>query len=189
MHHEHVFRVPIAQARATGEDVRTGQFLPVVATAVAVIAIDRIVKLWVVEWLDLKSRFAIDVLPPWFNLRMAWNTGINFGLMDMGDAGRWILIALALAIVAGLIFWTRRVTAMPALIAIGAVVGGALGNVWDRLQYGAVADFLNFSCCGLNNPFAFNVADAAIFCGVIALAFLPTRQQAPQTETGPDDRA
>ena len=54
------------------------------------------------------------------------------------------------------------------------IIGGALGNVWDRLQYGAVADFINMSCCGIRNPFAFNVADAAIFAGA-ALLLLSSR--------------
>ena len=57
---------------------------------------------------------------------------------------------------------------MPA-IGVGAITGGALGNVWDRLSYGAVADFINMSCCGIRNPFAFNVADAAIFGGALLL--------------------
>ena len=52
----------------------------------------------------------------------------------------------------------------------GIVIGGAMGNAWDRLQYGAVADFLNMSCCGINNPFAFNIADVAIFAGAALIA-------------------
>ena len=52
----------------------------------------------------------------------------------------------------------------------GVVIGGALGNAWDRLQYGAVADFMNMSCCGIDNPYAFNIADVAIFAGAALIA-------------------
>ncbi len=138
--------------------------------ALAVIVLDRIVKFWVVERLDLRERGFIEVFDPWFNLSMAWNRGVNFGLFDMGERGRWVLIAVALAIVAALLVWARRYDRGPAQpIGVGLVVGGALGNVWDRLQYGAVADFINMSCCGIRNPFAFNIADAAIFLGAAVL--------------------
>ena len=63
----------------------------------------------------------------------------------------------------------RRTTGWVQAVGAGAIIGGALGNVWDRLQYGAVADFINMSCCGIRNPFAFNLADAAIFGGAALL--------------------
>jgi signal peptidase II len=113
---------------------------------------------------------------------MAWNRGVNFGLFDMGDAGRWVLVGVALAIVTFLAVWVRRAQGWAPTIGVGAIIGGALGNVWDRLQYGAVADFLNMSCCGIRNPFAFNVADAAIFGGVAVLLLFhrtPARDKAP----------
>ncbi|PZQ48959.1 MAG: signal peptidase II [Rhodovulum sulfidophilum] len=142
----------------------------VVAIATIVYLIDRATKFWVVEVLDLPTRGHIEVFDPWFNLSMAWNRGINFGLLDMGpDAGRWILIGLALAICAGLLVWARRRAAFVDALGIGLIIGGALGNVWDRIRYGAVADFLNFSVPGVRNPFAFNVADAAIFAGAALL--------------------
>ena len=67
-------------------------------------------------------------------------------------------------------------------IAAGIMIGGALGNVVDRLIYGAVADFLNMSCCGIDNPFAFNVADVAIFLGAVGLAFL-SEEKPPKKKT------
>lgn len=137
--------------------------------ALVVFVIDRASKAWVVGVLDLPARGVIDVVPPWLRFTMAWNEGINFGLFDFGAAGRWVLVGLALVIVAALIVWLRRARGWAAAIGGGAMIGGALGNVWDRLQYGAVADFLNVSCCGLTNPFAFNVADTAIFVGVAVL--------------------
>jgi signal peptidase II len=140
------------------------------ATAVAVFVLDRASKIWVVEYLSLDTRFDIPVWPPFLNLMMAWNTGVNFGLFDAGETvGRYFLIGLALAIVAVLLWWVRRQTEWRSQVFAGAIIGGALGNVWDRVQYGAVADFLNMSCCGIVNPFAFNVADVAIFVGAIGL--------------------
>jgi signal peptidase II len=138
------------------------------AVAVLVFALDRALKIWVVEGLDLGTRLFIPVLDPWLNLTMAWNEGINFGLFDFGAAGRWILVALAIGIVAVLLVWVRRGGWVQA-VGAGAIIGGALGNVWDRVQYGAVADFISMSCCGVRNPFAFNLADAAIFGGAALL--------------------
>ena len=95
---------------------------------------------------------------------MAWNRGVNFGLFQSGDAGRWILIALSLIICGWIIRWLRQDHDRHIVqLCGGLLVGGALGNVIDRLIYGAVADFLNMSCCGIDNPFAFNLADVAIF--------------------------
>jgi signal peptidase II len=139
------------------------------AVAALVIAIDRASKVWIVEGLDLRERLVIPVLDPWLNLTMAWNRGVNFGLFDFGAAGRWVLVGFALVIVAALALWVARMRGWPSALGAGMVIGGALGNVWDRVQYGAVADFLNMSCCGIHNPFAFNVADAAIFGGVFVL--------------------
>ena len=137
--------------------------------ALVVLAIDQATKLLVVEVLGLRTRLVIPVLDPWLNLTMAWNEGINFGLFDFGSAGRWVLVGLAVAIVAGLLWWVRGTRGWLPALGTGAIVGGALGNVIDRLRYGAVADFLNTSCCGIANPFAFNVADAAIFAGAVLL--------------------
>ena len=139
--------------------------------ATAIFVLDQALKQFVVEWLDLKTRLAIDVLPPFLNLRMAWNRGINFGLFAGDDAlTRIVLIALALAICAWVWVWVRREGGgLWMQVSAGVLIGGALGNVIDRIRYGAVADFLNMSCCGLTNPFAFNVADIAIFVGAAGL--------------------
>jgi signal peptidase II len=145
--------------------------------ALVVLAIDRITKVWVVEVLDLRTRLYIPVRDPWLNLTMAWNEGINFGLFDFGAAGRWALVGIALAICLALAVWVRRTNDWVSALGAGMIVGGAVGNVWDRIQFGAVADFINMSCCGFNNPFAFNVADAAIFGGA-ALLVLFGRQPA-----------
>lgn len=153
--------------------------------ALAIVLIDRITKIWVVFHLDLANRLHIPVFDPWLNFAMAWNEGINFGLLNFGSAGRWILIVVALAISVGVLGWARR-GGWPQAIGAGLIVGGAIGNVWDRIRWGAVADFVNMSCCGIANPFAFNVADAAIFGGaaVLLLWSRPAGGDAPPARKG-----
>jgi signal peptidase II len=111
-----------------------------------------------------------DVFPPFLTLRMAWNRGVNFGLFADFDM-RWVLIGVALAISIFVIWWIRREenASRWAFVSAGLLVGGALGNVVDRILHGAVADFLNMSCCGINNPYAFNIADISIFVGAVGL--------------------
>ncbi len=135
--------------------------------------LDQTSKYFVVHWLDLRTLGAIDVLPPFLNFRMAWNRGINFGLFA-GDSDwvRWLLIALALAICLWVLHWVwKEKFGRWAYISAGILVGGALGNVLDRILYGAVADFINMSCCGFANPFSFNVADVGVFVGAFGLIF------------------
>lgn len=133
--------------------------------------IDQISKYWVVHGLELSRVLAIDVLPPILNFRYGENRGINFGLFNQSsDLTRWGLILLAVAIVGGVLFWIRRApTTRWGYIGAGLLVGGALGNVVDRVLYGYVLDFLNMSCCGINNPFVFNLADVFIFAGALGL--------------------
>ncbi len=143
----------------------------ILPVAVLIFALDRLSKVWIVDWLDLKNLLSLDVVPPFLNLRMAWNTGINFGIGGGGpDETRWVLIGLSVVISAALLWWVLRRNDRVLAYGAGAVIGGALGNAWDRFQWGAVADFLNMSCCGIQNPFSFNVADIAIFLGAVWIA-------------------
>jgi signal peptidase II len=148
--------------------------------AVAVFAADRLTKWIVVEAMDLAHRQTIEIWPGFLAFRMAWNRGVNFGLLASdAETARLGLAGLALAVSIGVGWWARRRGDAFTLAAAGLVIGGALGNAWDRLQYGAVADFLNVSCCGIVNPFAFNVADVAIFAGALGLAFAPAPPAPP----------
>ncbi len=141
-------------------------------TAFWVFLLDQATKWLVVHRLDLMTRQSIDVFPPFLNLRMAWNRGVNFGLFADFDM-RWVLIAVALVISVLVIAWKRRDGGSRiSHVAAGLLIGGAIGNVVDRVLYGAVADFLNMSCCGIENPYAFNVADIAVFVGAIGLVIL-----------------
>lgn len=149
------------------------------AVAGATFALDQATKLIVVEGMGLAERLRIDVLPGVFTLKMGWNRGINFGLLAHGsEAARLGLVALAVAVSCAVAAWALRRAEPWFALGAGLVIGGALGNAVDRLRYGAVADFLNVTCCGIVNPFAFNVADVAIFAGAAVIAFAP----APETQ-------
>lgn len=146
----------------------------------AVFVLDQLSKFLVVFGLDLQSRGTIDVLPPFLTFRMAWNRGVNFGLFsDEAEVMRWVLIVIAIAISVWVAIWVRGDQPGPwGMISAGVLIGGAMGNVVDRLIYGAVADFLNMSCCGIDNPFAFNIADVAIFLGAAGLILFTGRKKA-----------
>ncbi|EAR52839.1 lipoprotein signal peptidase [Oceanicola granulosus HTCC2516] len=138
-------------------------------TAFWVFLVDQATKYVVVHGMNLMSVMEIDVLPPLLTFRMAWNRGVNFGLFSGFDA-RWLLVALALVISAFVLIWLHREGGRrAAYVSAGLLVGGALGNVVDRVLYGAVADFINMSCCGIDNPYAFNVADVGVFAGAVGL--------------------
>ncbi|MBM3603188.1 MAG: signal peptidase II [Alphaproteobacteria bacterium] len=147
----------------------------VIWVAAAVFLLDQALKYLVVHIMQLDRVREIDVLPPWLNLRMAWNQGVNFGLMASDqNVMRWVLIGIALAICLWVWIWVWRANlGRFARAAAGLLIGGALGNVVDRLLYGAVADFLNMSRPGWQNPYSFNVADIAIFAGAIGLVLMP----------------
>lgn len=140
---------------------------------------DQASKYLVVHAMELSRIRAIDVLPPLLNFRYGENRGINFGLFDGGsDAMRWILIGFSLVVCAVVAIWVMRSHARPVmLLSAGLLIGGALGNVIDRLLYGYVLDFLNMSCCGINNPFVFNVADVFIFAGAAGLVLFEGRSK------------
>tara|TARA_Y100000746_G_scaffold220828_1_gene219715 strand:- start:688 stop:1155 length:468 start_codon:yes stop_codon:yes gene_type:complete len=142
--------------------------------AILTFLIDQISKYYVVFYLDLKSILSIDVFPPFLNFRMGWNTGVNFGFMNQFFKNSEILLViLALFISVGLIWWVKAKQANIFRYAlVGMIVGGAIGNAVDRILYGAVADFINMSCCRIENPFAFNIADIFIFFGVFGLFFI-----------------
>ena len=150
--------------------------------AAGIFVLDQATKALMLFALRLPERGVIDVAPPFLTFRMAWNRGVNFGLLSSGsEAARWALVGLALVICALVLWWMRGERRGIALICAGVLIGGALGNVVDRIAYGAVADFLNMSCCGIENPYVFNVADIAIVAGALGLAlFSGGGRDAPQ---------
>ena len=143
-----------------------------VLTALIVLAADQASKWWVLHVLDLPDLRQVVLLPV-LNLTMVWNNGVTFGLLNgLGSAGHWVLAVIALAVVCALGIWLRKAESAVTATAIGAIAGGAVGNVIDRLRYGAVVDFIHAhvaSPWGDLSWYVFNVADAAIVCGVAAL--------------------
>ncbi|MCG7625469.1 signal peptidase II [Epibacterium sp. Ofav1-8] len=153
-----------------------------ILAAIFALIVDQATKIAVVFGLDLVTRLRIDVAPPLLTFRYGENRGINFGLFDgQSDASRWILIVISLVICAAVILWVRRSHGQSRIMQVcaGLVVGGALGNVLDRGLYGYVLDFLNMSCCGIQNPFVFNVADVFIFAGAAGLILFEGRAKKP----------
>ncbi|WP_170411812.1 signal peptidase II [Ruegeria atlantica] len=136
----------------------------------AAFLIDQISKYLVVHVMRV-AEGNIDVLPPLLVFKYGENRGINFGLFQGNtDAARWVLIGISLVISVGVLIWLLRTTPSKLMLFCGGLlIGGAMGNVIDRLLYGYVLDFLNMSCCGINNPFVFNLADVFIFAGAIGL--------------------
>lgn len=104
-----------------------------------------------------------------FNLVLAWNTGVSFSAFaGGGDTGRWILVGIAIVISGFVLAWMGRTQRRLLIAGFAIIVGGALGNVIDRVIHGAVVDFLDFHVAGRHWP-AFNLADTAITLGVVAI--------------------
>lgn len=138
--------------------------------AMLVIALDQLTKWLILDVVGLAMRPPVEVTS-FFNLVMVWNYGVSFGMFSHPE--RWmvyVLIAVALGIVAFMARWLWRAERLLVACALGSVIGGALGNVIDRARFGAVADFLDFHLMGHHWP-AFNVADSAIFIGVALLVW------------------
>ena len=153
------------------------------ALALAVVIIDQASKLWVTTGLLLPDRLTIPVVPPLFSLTMVWNRGVSFGfLRDQADVARWGLVGFSAVVAAALAVWAWRVERRLAAVAIGLVMGGAVGNLIDRARLGAVIDFLDFS--GLHFPWVFNGADSAISVGVALLLLDSVLQPKPDATPG-----
>jgi signal peptidase II len=150
-----------------------------------VLLADQASKWWVLNGLDLPDLRQIVLLPV-LNLTMVWNRGVTFGLLNgLGAWGHVILAAVALAVVVALGFWLRRAESRIMAAAIGAIAGGAVGNVIDRLRFGGVVDFIHAHIAtrwGDFSWYVFNVADAAIVCGVAALILESLFAKRPKTE-------
>jgi lipoprotein signal peptidase len=137
------------------------------AIAVSVLAADQASKYAVLHPLNLTDGHLLVVLPV-LNCVLVWNHGITFG-MFAGVASKVCLAAGASIVVLALFAWLWRTPHWPVTIAVGAIAGGAIGNVIDRLRFGAVVDFIQVHAGALYYPWVFNVGDSAIVCGVIAL--------------------
>jgi signal peptidase II len=137
--------------------------------ALPVLLLDQLTKWWALSGLmDPPETISVT---GFFNLVLVWNRGVSFGMFNVDSAwGPIVLGGLALIISVCLVIWLHRVESRLVATAIGLVLGGAIGNVVDRVHHGAVVDFLDFHAFGYHWP-AFNVADSAITVGVVLLIY------------------
>ena len=159
--------------------------LPVAA---GILVADQASKWWILEVARLPEVQHIPLLaagPFGLDLTMVWNRGVTFGMLS--GEGSWHSLALALlaaAIAAFLLRWMTRAENRLTAVALGAVVGGAVGNVIDRFRFGAVVDFVDAHAWAWH-WYVFNLADAAIVCGVAALVADALFRPGPGTKEGP----
>lgn len=131
-----------------------------------------------IPFLEWFTTFGQQQFPPvsieitsFFNLVMVWNKGVSFGMFASAhDIMPYVLSGVALIMSVILAVWMRRATHLSTLIPLAMIISGAIANVWDRLRFGAVADFLDFHYQDIHYP-AFNIADCCIVVGVLLLAF------------------
>ena len=144
------------------------------AVAALACAADQASKLWLLFVYDLGSRGVVR-LAPVLDLVLVWTKGISYGWFQQESAfGQWLLLAFKAAAVAVLWGWLARTASKLTAVALGLIIGGAVGNAIDRMAYGAVADFVLFHVTAGNFNFrwyVFNLADAAIVAGVIGLLY------------------
>ncbi|MGZ5872426.1 MAG: signal peptidase II [Bradyrhizobium sp.] len=156
------------------ESLRSSHLRPGIIAAVVVLALDQASKLWLLRVFDIGRRGAVK-LAPFLDLVLAWNPGISFGwFQNDSPAAQIILMLIKAAAVLVLAIWMARSRTLVATIALGLIIGGAVGNGIDRLAYGAVVDFALFHVqIGGNtfNWYVFNLADVAIVAGVAALLY------------------
>jgi len=147
---------------------------PGIIAAVVVLALDQASKLWLLKVFDIAHRGAVK-LTPFFDLVLAWNIGISFGwFQNDSQIAQIALMAIKAVAVVALAIWMARSRTLMATVALGLIIGGAIGNAIDRFAYGAVVDFALFHLQIGGKPFnwyVFNLADVAIVAGVAALLY------------------
>ena len=154
---------------------RFNHLLPTgVLVAIVTLALDQATKYWLLNVLDIANRGTVRVTP-FFDLMLAWNIGISFGwLQNDSPAAQLTLMLVKAAAVIALGIWMARSRTVLATVALGLIIGGAIGNAIDRIVYGAVVDFALFHIEIAGKPYywyVFNLADTAIVAGVAALLY------------------
>lgn len=143
------------------------------------IGIDQLSKYWLRTEIVPQPESLITITS-FFNLNHAWNYGTAFSLFwSTAESQRWFLIAGTGLISVALMVWLWRTPSKLTAVAVGSILGGALGNIIDRVQHGAVFDFLQFHLADYYWP-SFNIADSAIVCGVALLLWESFKQDAQQ---------
>lgn len=157
------------------------------ALAALTVVLDQASKWWILEAFQLPAKGSVPVAGP-LNLTMVWNQGVSFGLLRADqDLTRWALAAFAIAVSVVLALWVRKAGRPILAYALGLIMGGAIGNVIDRIRFGAVADFIDVSA--LYFPWVFNIADAAINIGIALLLIDMIRGEKRGTSAHPTEDA
>ncbi|MGE4372636.1 MAG: signal peptidase II [Xanthobacter sp.] len=154
-------------------------------TAILVLILDQATKVWALTTLQNIPGGMIR-LTPFLDIVALWNYGISYGLFQQGDTGRWVLVGIKVVAVVAFAIWLTRTRRGADAVALGLLIGGALGNAIDRVIYGAVFDFISLHALGYH-WYVFNVADIAVVVGVIVLlvdAFFGTASKSPPSGTG-----
>lgn len=157
-----------------GDQTMKSRLRPGIIAAVVALALDQASKLWLLFVFDIAHRGAVRVTP-FFDLVLAWNVGISFGWFQSDSQHVQVILMLVKAVaVVVLAIWMARSQTLLATIALGLIIGGAIGNAIDRFAYGAVVDFALFhlQIGGKTfNWYVFNLADVAIVAGVAGLLY------------------
>ena len=162
-------RSPRGRARPAAKGFSVAAILGF-STALITLVLDQVTKLYTLFVYDLPVKEPVE-FASFINLIVVWNRGISYGLFQQNsELGRWGLIVISILAAIGLSVWIRRTNAKLLAVSLGLIVGGAVGNVIDRLAYGAVFDFIQFHI-GSWSWYVFNVADAAIVAGVVGLLY------------------
>ncbi len=156
------------------ERLQSSHLRPGLIAGIAVLALDQASKLWLLFVFEIGRRGAVKVTP-FFDLVLAWNVGISFGwFQNDSQAAQIVLMIVKASAVIVLAIWMARSRTLIATVALGLIIGGAIGNGIDRFAYGAVVDFALFHLQIGGKPFnwyVFNLADVAIVAGVAALLY------------------
>lgn len=172
-------------SRLRGNDVKGHHRVLAFAVAALVFALDQLTKYIVIGPLQLQRRSVMELFE-FFDLRWVENRGVSMGFLTAdSDLGRWLLVLLTAGIATGVVFWIWREKRRDDAVALSLVLGGALGNIVDRIRFGYVVDFADLHF-GEWRPFLiFNVGDAAITIGVLLLlvrALLTREKKGPRKE-------
>lgn len=136
-------------------------------TSLVILVSDQLTKYWIVFFI-MRPPQVIEIFP-FFNLVMGWNYGVSFGMLNSAtEISKWLLPSIIIIIIAGLLVWLLKADNLRQSIGLGFIIGGAIGNLIDRIRFGAVADFLDIHILDYHWP-AFNIADAGITIGALLM--------------------
>ncbi|MGU3496190.1 signal peptidase II [Xanthobacteraceae bacterium A53D] len=148
---------------------RNGALRLGILMALIALVLDQASKVAVLSW-SQEWGAPLRTITPFMDFVALWNYGISYGLFQQGDTGRWVLVAIKVVAAIGFAIWMARARNRLEALALGLLIGGAIGNAVDRVAYGAVFDFISLHAAGYR-WYVFNVADIAVVVGVMILLY------------------